>query len=155
MVLRVRRSCLVMTLSDDDKFTHIMNFGRPDDKPALRYKTFKTPIEFEGKKSEAIAVEWLGPAENVDVDESVEGPKQRDKSTAKTIKTLTKKFLASGMKTSDELKEHLKDNGIDTEKNWQRCLSNTAENGKGGPDGSKGSKTYWWLPTAKQMEFDK
>ena len=139
---------------DDDKFTHIMNFGRPDDKPALKYKTFKTPIEFEGKKSEAIAVEWLGPAENVDVDESVEGPKQRDKSTAKTVKQLIKTILKDGKKTTEQVKEALKEAGIDEKFNWQREANKVARSGKGGPEGKDGQKFFWWLPTVRQMEFD-
>ncbi len=138
--------------SDDNKFTHIMNFGRPDDKPALKYKTYKTPIEFEGKKSDVIAVEWLGAAENVDADESVEGPKTRDKSTSKTVQGLIKSFLKEGAKTTEQVKEALRDAGIDEKFNWQRSASKVAKSGKGGPDG-KGSKFCWWLET-RQMTFD-
>jgi len=143
----------------DDKFTHIMNFGRPDDKPNLRYKTFKEPIEFEGKKSDVIKVEWLGPVENNDVDESVEGPKQRDKSTAKTVKELVHNELKDGQKTTEHLVEALKQAGIDEKFNWQRAARSVATNAKGGSEG-KGPKTYWWLkdtkkPKQKEMEFDK
>ncbi len=139
---------------DDDKFTHIMNFGRPDDKPALRYKTYKKTIEFEGKQSDVIGVEWLGPAESVDVDESVDGPKTRDKTTAKTVKELIRNLLRDGQKTTENIKEALKEAGIDEKFQWQRIAKKMAKNGKGGVD-KKGEKFYWWLPIKEQMEFDK
>lgn len=140
---------------DDDKFTHIMNFGRPDDKPNLRYKTVKQQIEFEGKKSDVISVEWLGAAvENNDVEESMDGPKQRDKSTAKTVKELIRNTLKDGQKTTEHIAETLKQAGIDEKFQWQRIARKLAKSGKGGVDG-KGPKFYWWLPIGDQLEFDR
>jgi hypothetical protein len=135
---------------DDDRFKHIMNFGRPDDKPALRYKTTKRKVVFDGGQSDVIAVEWLGAAESVDVDESIDGPKKQDKTEAKRIAKLVVEFLKDGMKLTEEVAKSLQEAGVDTSRNnWQRCARKVAKSGKGGPL-KKGSKFYWWLPTNQQ-----
>jgi hypothetical protein len=135
---------------DDDKFTHIMNLGRPNEYPALRYKT-----ELEDK---VVKVNWIGAADGIDTDESIDGPKQKDKSTAKLVRNTIKTLLTSGMKTTDQIKDTLKDAGVEVEKfQWQRALSRirNIKNRKGGPEGKLGKETYWWFEAAAQMEFDK
>lgn len=139
---------------DDNKFTHIMNFGRPDEKPPLRYRTESIPYVYGGKESNVIQVKWLGPAESVDVEESIEGPKQRDKSQAKQVKGLVKTILKDGQKPSEYVQAALIEAGIDPAYKWQRPASSVAKSGKGGVD-KKGEKWFWWLQTAEQAEFDK
>ena len=140
--------------NDDDKFAHIMGLVRATSTPALKYKTVAVPYEWDGKTSQFIQIKWLGQAENVDVDEVVNAPKQRDKSTAKNVRQLIKTILRNGQKTTDQVKEALKEAGIDTEKfSWQREASKVAHSGKGGVD-KRGEKFFWSLEAAQQTTFD-
>ena len=88
------------------------------------------------------------------MDEVTNEPKQREKSTAKAVRQLIKTILRDGQKTTDQVKEALKEAGVDEKFCWQREANKVARSGKGGVD-KKGEKFYWWLPVPEQIEFDK
>ncbi len=92
---------------------------------------------------------------DVDLDMLINGPKQRDKSTAKQVRTIVMTLLSTGMKTAEAIEQALKDQGIPPDFQWQRTINKVAKSKKGGPEG-KGEKTMWWIESKQSgMDFDK
>ena len=138
---------------DDNKYAHIMAEAR-DKQVAIKYET-KASEDPEGKqKSPIITIGW-GEMTDVDLDMLINGPKQRDKSTAKQVRTIVMTLLSTGMKTAEAIEQALKDQGIPPDFQWQRTINKVAKSKKGGPEG-KGEKTMWWIESKQSgMEFDK
>jgi hypothetical protein len=139
--------------NDENEFAHVMGFGRKTTTPGLRYRTVQQELRHNGKVLKIVGIEWLGESRQ-DMESAVVEPlKQRDKSTAKTVRQIIKTALRDGQKPSEYVVELLKDAGIDPKFNWQREANKVAVSGKGGVEG-KGEKFFWWIATA-QTEFDK
>lgn len=48
--------------SENNKFAHVMGFGRATSAHPLKYQTESVPVEWSGRVSEVVRVKWLGPA---------------------------------------------------------------------------------------------
>jgi hypothetical protein len=139
--------------SDENEFAHVMGFGRKTTTPGLKYRTIQQVLEHNGKSLKLVAIEWCGESRQ-DMESAVTEPlKQRDKSTAKDIRTIVKTALNDGQKPTEYLESLLKENGIEPKAGWTRAIKVFADGGKGGVE-RKGEKFFWWL-RAQQTEFDK
>lgn len=141
---------------DENKFSHVMGFGRGTSTSALRYKTEMHPLEWGGKASEVVTIAW-GEKCDVDIEAAVTTPlKQQDKSDAKQVRQIVQTFLRDGQKTTEQIEQVLKENGIKDGYNWRREAAKIKgiSNHKGGVE-RKGDKHYWWMSAPKMLEFDK
>lgn len=137
---------------DDDKFSHVMGLARATKTPPLKYKTSAVQVEWDGKSSEVVKVDWHGPA-TVDMDEVINAPKSREKSLSKEAQAFIKAFLRDGAKSTQAVEAALKEAGIECA-NWQRAAKRVAKSRK--IKGAKNAGWEWYLPAAEQdsIEFD-
>ncbi len=136
---------------DDNKHAHIMTEVR-DKQVAIQYKTVAVPDPEGIQKSPIIKVDW-GKVVEVDADEVVNAPKQKDKSVTAKATMLVLGMLRSGSKKKAELDQALKENGIDPEKiEWTRLKKRCKAESK--PIPGKGAGWEWFLPTPEQAQFD-
>jgi putative DNA primase/helicase len=134
---------------DDNKHAHVMSEVR-DKQVAIQYKTVAVPDPEGIQQSPIIKVEW-GKVVEVDAEEVVNAPKQREKNNNTEAKAFLKAFLKSGARTSKAIEDALKEAGIDCPA-WQRVAKRIpAKCSK-----AKGKNTgyEWCLPTSEQAEFD-
>jgi putative DNA primase/helicase len=136
---------------DDSKHAHVMTEVR-DKQVAIEYRTVAV-CDPEGiQKSPIIKVEW-GKSVEVDADEVVNAPKQKDKSTTSKAVMLIKGMLRTGAKRKNDLDQALKENGIDAEKlQWSRIKQRCKAEAR--PLPGKGAGWEWFLSTPEQAEFD-
>jgi len=135
---------------DENKHAHIMTEVR-DKQVSIKYKT-EAVADPEGvQKSPIIKVVW-GKLVEVDADEVVNAPKQREKTANREVQVFIKTFLRDGAKPTKAVEEALNAAGIKCE-SWQRAARRLAKSrqitGKG-----KNAGWEWYLPTAEQIEFD-
>lgn len=136
----------------DDKFHHIMGFGRPTGTPPLRYMTEAVTTDVGGKPSEVVQVRWLGPA-HVDMDEVVNTQKESEKTLTSKAVLLIGALLRSGAKKKSELEQALTDNGLDPKAlQWHRLKKRCKAESR--PLKGKSAGWEWFLTTAEQAEFD-
>lgn len=135
---------------DDNKHAHIMTEVR-DKQVSIQYRTVAVADPKGIQKSDIIKVDW-GKLVEVDADEVVNAPKQKEKSTNKEVQTFLKTFLRDGAKPTKAIEAALKDAGIDCD-NWQRPARRVAESRQIKGQG-KNAGWEWFLPTPEQAEFD-
>jgi hypothetical protein len=139
---------------EEDKFAHVMGFGRNTTTPALKYKTALSQMEWGGKSSAIVAVAWGGKS-SVDIEEAVTNPqKNASKAEVAEAAAFIKQFLRDGAKLSSVIKQALADEGVP-------CANLSRAAHKAGADkrktkGSQHSKWEWYLPAHEQdsIEFD-
>lgn len=150
----------VLIFGDDpnteDKFSHVMGLLRHNNYPALKYRTIAKPMEWDGKTSDIVGVDWCGPAENVDLDEVVTRRKQSDKGKDAEAAAFIKAMLRDGAKATKIIEDALKDASIECS-NISRAAKHTLCEAKSRKIKGKGNHAghEWYLPTAEQAEFDK
>jgi hypothetical protein len=135
---------------DDDKYAHVMAENR-NKAVAMRYKTVAELVEWDGKQSKVVKVEWRGTS-HADQDEVVNAPKQREKNANKEVQEFVKVLLREGAKPTKVIEGLLNDAGIRCE-NWQRAARKVAKSRQIKGQG-KGAGWEWYLPTLEQTEFD-
>jgi len=135
---------------DDNKHAHIMTEVR-DKQVSIRYKTEAVADPDGVQKSPIIKVVW-GKLVEVDADEVVNAPKQREKTANREVQVFMKTFLRDGAKPTKVIEEALNSAGIKCE-SWQRAAKRIAKSrqitGKG-----KNAGWEWYLPTTEEIEFD-
>jgi putative DNA primase/helicase len=129
---------------DTDKFAHVLVQRRGGDAPSLRYKTFAKPVEWLGKVSSVVGVEWRGVSQATAQD-AVDPELSREKSTVEKAGEELAAILKDGKKKRDEALELLAGAGFDTKRlNTTRLLQWAGAKTKRFP----GEKFYsWYLPT--------
>ena len=135
---------------DDDKYAHVMAENR-NKAVAMRYRTVAEPVEWDGKQSKVVKIEWRGIS-NADQEEVVNARKQSDKTAEKKAADFIKEFLHTGAKPTKTIEEALKDAGIDCSN-----VARAARKAGAMPRKIKGKKDAggeWYLPTPLQAEFD-
>ena len=136
---------------NEDKYAHCMSEVR-DKQVAMQYKTEAVPDPEGIQQSPIIKVEW-GKVIEVDADELVNAPKQKDKNTTSKAVMLVTGMLRSGSKKKTELEQALRDNGLDPEKlPWSRIKKRCKADAR--PLPGKGAGWEWFLVTPEQAEFD-
>jgi putative DNA primase/helicase len=99
--------------NSDDKFSHVMGFGRTVGTPPLRYRTVSKEMSVGGRPSEVIGIEWRGVAADVDMDEVVNARKQREKTIEEEASAFIRTFLADGAKPTKLILDAMNDAGIE------------------------------------------
>jgi hypothetical protein len=136
---------------DEDKYAHVMVETRNKSAPKLKYRTEAVKVEWGGKQSEVIRVNWCGISQ-ADVDEVVNAPKQQEKTISGKAVALIAGMLRSGAKRKSEIDQALKENGIDPEKLvWSRIKKRCKAESR--PLPGKGGGWEWFIST-KQEQFD-
>ncbi len=96
-------------------------------------------------------MDW-GKLVDVDGDEVINAPKQRERTANKEVQVFMRTFLRDGAKPSKAIEEAFNEAGIKCA-NWQRAAKSVAKSrpitGKG-----KGAGYEWYLPALEQSEFD-
>jgi hypothetical protein len=137
---------------EDQKFAHVVGFGRKTTTPGLKYKTELTEWSSDGKTSGVVTVVWNGQSD-VDIEEAVTAPtKQVEKSANKQVQVLVKALLRDGAKSSASVEQAIKEEGIVCA-DWQKPARRVAKSRKITGQG-KASAWEWYLPTKEQMVFD-
>lgn len=135
----------------DDKFQHVMGFGRPTNTPSLRYKTEAHISDVAGKPSEVIQVRWLGEAK-VAMDDVINAAKDSDKTILAKAADIVHRLLRSGSKKKAELEQAVKENGIDpTTITWSKIKRRCKAESR--PCKGKSAGYEWYIETAQQEEI--
>jgi len=138
---------------NENKFAHVMKETR-DKEVAIQYETQALPDPTGKQKAPIIKVVW-GKQVEVDADDVLNAPKQKEKSTTSDAVMLIRGLLKAGVVRKSDIDLTLKENGIDAEKlQWSRiktrCKAETRPIKGKGP----GAGWEWYLPAPEQAEFD-
>ncbi len=134
---------------DDNKHAHVMTEVR-DKQVSIQYKTVAMADPQSLQKSPIIRVEW-GKLVEVDADEVVNAPKQRERTSNKEVQTFLKTLLRDGAKPTKVIEAALKEAGIDCD-NWQRPARRVAESRQIKGQG-KNAGWEWFLPAPEQFDL--
>jgi hypothetical protein len=129
---------------DTDQHAHVFVQRRGVDAPSLRYKTFLQEMEWGGKTSGVIGVEWRGLSKAT-AEDAVDPQKASDKSAERRAAKDLAEILRDGRKSVDEAKKSLSALGHDVEKiNTTRLLSFAGASSQRFTN----ERTYsWFLPS--------
>jgi putative DNA primase/helicase len=136
---------------ENNKFAHVMGFGRGTTTHPLKYKTESVPVEWDGKTSEVVRIKWCGVSNVLDMDDVINPPKQREKTTTEEAADFIKAFLRDGAKPTKSIVDALTDAGIELN-NWQKAARKVAKSRQ--IKGKQHAGFEWYLATPEQEPFD-
>jgi hypothetical protein len=129
----------------EDKHCHVLVQRRGVDAPALRYQTKSTPVEWAGKTSDVISVQWNGVS-SASAEDTVDPHSLAEKGiTARAAKAL-REILRDGRKPKEVAMKALGEAGFDVDSlNVTRLLQAAKADSKR----FEGEKHYsWFLPSS-------